>query len=517
MTETDIQTTNQLDCFKKFFVFDDGYSSLKEVGINSGFDTMDIRSIAWRIFLGALHGICGNGWIEETQQQRNKYQMLVDKLENGPIREKNLKKLTEESDTIPDPLSINEKNPWCQHFNEMDVEKRVGVDILRLFSEYDFFRNDQVREHIKRVCVIYSLEHSELQYNQGFHELVGVLYYCISRDIQSWKGTKDVMDNLMKDEFKESINADVYKVMSYIFDEQYMEHDAYTMFDLLMHSVTDFYDPNETRNSTIESPDGSATHTKLMIKCDKLFKELEKLDNQLYLHLKYEGIHLVIFGTRWLRLLFDREFHVMDVLNVWDAIFAYGNNLEFVDYLFLAMMVQIREPILESSQYSTTMMLFMKYPDIKDIHDVINLAKELADKKGDYDPLPYIKPLSGTTLTQKVMEMGTKQRAQKKQEEFTIPKHVQEDRSVVEQQQEQQKTEQQQKKKEEAETNELVKQRIKHSIQLLSSSINNEGVISDPSGVVEALSELKLVNAVMNGLLPTELADGYFNIFDKKE
>ena len=61
---------------------------------------------------------------------------------------------------------------------------------------------------------------------------------------------------------------------------------------------------------------------------------------QLYLHLKYEGIHLVIFGTRWLRLLFDREFPVMDVLNVWDAVFAYGNDLEFVDYLFLAMIYE---------------------------------------------------------------------------------------------------------------------------------------------------------------------------------
>ena len=64
--------------------------------------------------------------------------------------------------------------------------------------------------------------------------------------------------------------------------------------------------------------------------------------------------------------------------------------------------------------------------------------------------------------------------------------------------------------------NELIKQRISHSIQLLSKAINNDGNVSDASFVVEALSELKLVNAVVSGLLPSETADGYFNVFDKK-
>lgn len=154
----------------------------------------------------------------------------------------------------------HEQNPWCQHFEELDVEKRVNVDVLRLFSEYDFFRNDSVREHIKRVCVIYSLEHSELQYNQGFHELVGVMYMVLSQDIKQWRQTKEVLEKLLQDEFKRKINEDVYRVMSVLFDEKYLEHDAYTLFDLLMNTVKDFYDPSETRNTVIESPDGSATH-----------------------------------------------------------------------------------------------------------------------------------------------------------------------------------------------------------------------------------------------------------------
>ncbi|ELP90670.1 hypothetical protein EIN_023590 [Entamoeba invadens IP1] len=483
----EIGTNVQIDSFKQYFTFDPTYKDLKEIGMNVGFDTMSIRSIAWRVFLGSLKGVCGDEWIEQVKVQREKYQVLVDKLENGPIREANLKKLNSNIVTTPDPLSNEHTTPWCMHFDEMDVEKRVSVDVLRLFSEYSFFKNEDVREHIKRVCVIYSLEHMDLQYNQGFHELVGVMFYALSQDLEQWKLKKAGIEQA---------------VLNYLFDEQYLEHDAYTLFSLLMNNVRDFYDPSETRNSLIESPDGSSTHTKLMLKCEKLFKELEKLDNQMYLHLKYDGIHLVLFGTRWLRLLFDREFLVNDVLNIWDAIFSYGNDLEFVDYLFLAMVIYIREPILKSLQYSTTMMFFMKYPDTSDVRDIIVIAKQLAEKKGVYDPLPYIKiesaaPPVVTTKTKRRQASESKKEQEKKQLE------------AVKQESEKQYAEQQSKKKEEL-TKEFVKVKVSQSIKLLQSSISNEGTVSDISNIIEALSELKLIKALMNDMIPPSQEEELF-------
>jgi hypothetical protein len=43
------------------------------------------------------------------------------------------------------------------------------------------------------------------------------------------------------------------------------------------------------------------------------------------------------------RLLLGREFHLEDVLRLWDAIFAYGQGLALVDYIIVAMLVYIRE------------------------------------------------------------------------------------------------------------------------------------------------------------------------------
>lgn len=49
-----------------------------------------------------------------------------------------------------------------------------------------------------------------------------------------------------------------------------------------------------------------------------------------------------LYFRRWLRLLFGREFPIHDLLFLWDAIFAYRPPLSLVDYIFVAMLEQIR-------------------------------------------------------------------------------------------------------------------------------------------------------------------------------
>ena len=46
---------------------------------------------------------------------------------------------------------------------------------------------------------------------------------------------------------------------------------------------------------------------------------------------------------RWVRLLFGREFDLQDLLVLWDALFADSRSLDLVDYIFVAMMFNIRQ------------------------------------------------------------------------------------------------------------------------------------------------------------------------------
>jgi Rab-GTPase-TBC domain len=49
------------------------------------------------------------------------------------------------------------------------------------------------------------------------------------------------------------------------------------------------------------------------------------------------------FVSRWVRLLFGREFPMQDLLMLWDAIFADSISFDLVDYVFVAMLLYIRD------------------------------------------------------------------------------------------------------------------------------------------------------------------------------
>lgn len=47
--------------------------------------------------------------------------------------------------------------------------------------------------------------------------------------------------------------------------------------------------------------------------------------------------------SRWLRLMFGREFNLLDLLILWDAILGVGDDLEFTYYIVVAMLIHVRD------------------------------------------------------------------------------------------------------------------------------------------------------------------------------
>ena len=52
---------------------------------------------------------------------------------------------------------------------------------------------------------------------------------------------------------------------------------------------------------------------------------------------------IIIIYSRWIRLLFGREFPMQDLLVLWDAIFSDGIGFDLVDYIFVAMLLYLRD------------------------------------------------------------------------------------------------------------------------------------------------------------------------------
>ena len=47
--------------------------------------------------------------------------------------------------------------------------------------------------------------------------------------------------------------------------------------------------------------------------------------------------------SRWIRLLFGREFEIHELLKLWDAIFAQDATLQIVDFICLAILLRMRD------------------------------------------------------------------------------------------------------------------------------------------------------------------------------
>ncbi|GCB67594.1 hypothetical protein scyTo_0008085 [Scyliorhinus torazame] len=91
---------------------------------------------------------------------------------------------------------------------------------------------------------------------------------------------------------------------------------------------------------------------------------------------------------RWVRLLFGREFPLQDLLVIWDTLFADSVTLDLVDYVFVAMLLYIRD-VLIASNYQTCLGLLLHYPSVEDVHSLIQKALFLRDPKNNPRPVNY--------------------------------------------------------------------------------------------------------------------------------
>ncbi|CAG5124008.1 unnamed protein product, partial [Candidula unifasciata] len=256
------------------------------------------------------------------------------------------------------------------------------------FPEVEFFRAPEMNELMIEILFCFCREHASNSYKQGMHELLAPLIFILHCDHQAYLHACEI----------ESVLTVIKEVM----DPAYLEHDAYTMFCQVMETVEPWYlsrdmfyshsKSGSMRNLEMinatpfsKSQDlnpSSAIVTKLTRIQDYILK---KFDPELHQHLERLEIVPQIYGIRWLRLLFGREFPMQDLLMLWDAIFGDGIGFDLVDYIFVAMLMYIRDLLL-TSDYATCLTVLMKYPPVPDVHYFV--VKALWIREPNQHPRP---------------------------------------------------------------------------------------------------------------------------------
>lgn len=191
-------------------------------------------------------------------------------------------------------------------------------------------------EVVERMLFIYAKLNSGQGYVQGMNEIIGPIYYVFASN----------------DEHAE-----------------FAEADCFWCFTALMSEIRDFF---------IKSLDESETGIRGMM--NKLSKMLEKKDLSVFNRLKEQGIFPQYYSFRWLSLLLSQEFDLPDVLRLWDSILADENRFEYLIYVCCAMIVLVRDQILEND-FEHNVKLLQNFPSM-DINFVLSRANQLmeADK-----------------------------------------------------------------------------------------------------------------------------------------
>ena len=329
-----------------------------------------LRSIIWKINLGYLT-INNEEWEKILEDKRNSYIDYKDIFK---------KKLLEEYKLYQDydKKSKEEKEKLDKKSNKLLLEQ-ICKDVYRTHNQMDFFFkptdeniilsqkelnaimdnrrnctmkdiNDIYKINIKethadvivRILFIYSTFFPDISYVQGMNEIIAPIYYIFSFD-----KTYGVETNI-----------------------DYIEADTFWTFNSLMNQIKDNFN-HEKDNEKM----GITTRIK------KLKKMLQILDLQLFEHFEKFKVEYYTFAYRWFILFFSQEFLMIDILRLWDYLFA--PNDKFLNCYFVSLAVfELKRDELLVSDLSGILSNLKSFKGLN-VEDIISLAKNIKNQYGE--------------------------------------------------------------------------------------------------------------------------------------
>ena len=384
---------------------------LKKYAIDAKLTKENLRPMAWKIFLGVLPDTTSlREWVEIISNQREEYK-------------RKLKKFCKIKKFVGDPLGGNKKKKKNDGpIEDTDLKNLINKDLDRTHQEIDLFLQNKIKNILANVLYIWSKENSTVSYRQGMNELLAIIfiafypyYFTCTRKP---KTTKEDIIEYLKD-----INLYKDDIYIYFHDEDEIQSELFYTFEALMKKgMTNLFDPYilqkddpgykiyEIFPQMWKDDSNENKPTYVYRRCSLLIKEkLKSLDDDLYAHFKKIDLNCEVFLQRYLRCIFCREFNLNDVYIIWDIIF-YDNYVNkdkekydfiYMEYISIAMIFKIRDKLKDADQNECFTTLF-KYPEIKDIMDIIKLSKKVEQAINErlngknsnvYDILGIMKPI----------------------------------------------------------------------------------------------------------------------------
>ncbi|KFY23747.1 hypothetical protein V493_05669 [Pseudogymnoascus sp. VKM F-4281 (FW-2241)] len=256
-------------------------------------------------------------------------------------------------DSTIDPLNDDDNSPWNTLRRDEQLCIEIAQDVERCMPDEPYFRLLETQKTLSQVLFIYCKLNQDIGYRQGMHELAAPILLAVQRDALEPMASEGSV-----------VSGDSDRLMFNTLDASFIEHDSFTLFNLVMRTAKSFYELGEPDKRLNAGPTSSAQYgSSPIVQRSKQIHEvlLAQVDPELASHLTQIEILPQIFIIRWIRLLFGREFPFEDLLALWDKLFAEDPNLELIDMICVSMLLRIRWQLLDAD-YSVALTLLLKYP-----------------------------------------------------------------------------------------------------------------------------------------------------------
>ncbi|TKS88573.1 TBC1 domain family member 5 [Collichthys lucidus] len=313
---------------------------IRQAGINGRLRSSRFRSVCWKLYLEALPEDKGQ-WINKTKELRSQYEKIKETHITNPRKAKGQQDLV-----VNNPLSQDEGSLWNKFFQDKELKGMIKQDVLRTFPEIRYFQDDDVRTKLTDILFCYARENEQLLYKQGMHELLAPIVFVLHCDHQAFQHASETAIPRGKEEMLTSI--------------------------------------------PFARPQDSGPSVAIVTKVNRIQDQLVKRhDVELHMHLNRLEIAPQIYGMSPVGTSLVRpRVPLQDLLVVWDALFADSITLDLVDYIFVAMLLYIRDALI-ASNFQTCLGLLMHYPPLGDINSLLQKALFLRDPKNNPRPVNY--------------------------------------------------------------------------------------------------------------------------------
>ena len=137
-----------------------------------------------------------------------------------------------------------------------------------------YFREPTTRSMLLDILFIFCKLNADIGYRQGMHEILAPILWVVSRD------AVDPMS--FKSHEEETAQADV--LLKATLDHSFTEHDAFTIFCIVMQTAKSFYETSSNPSQAVLS---SSSHSSPIVERSKRIHEnyLRRVDPELTNHL----------------------------------------------------------------------------------------------------------------------------------------------------------------------------------------------------------------------------------------